>query len=171
MPTKRHRITVNLPDHMSEVLAGMRELTGQPTSALIVDLLELSLPALDRMSAGMRELKAEHVRENVRIGASLSQAQRDLQPIAEEACKGLHDRVLGDQGEPVKPTLTRQRKVGAGAHNPPSSNTGGTTTTAYIPEAYEQQEFLGKRCTCRVTNRERMESRECPVHGALKVVR
>lgn len=51
MPTTKPRITLTLSDHQHEVLHGLSELQGQSMSSIIVELLETSMPVLERLQS------------------------------------------------------------------------------------------------------------------------
>jgi len=122
-----------MPDDMYRVLCGMREVTGQSISALVVELLEVSVPSLDRLVEAFRPIKAAETLERARLGAALMQAQHDLEPLVAQAMgtwEAVHAVIGKAAGEAAAaPRLAPLAPVEAAPPptlRPPSTNRGGT---------------------------------------------
>lgn len=131
MPTKRPRVTVVMPVEMYGVLCGMKEVTGQSVSSLVVELLEVSVPSLQRLVDAFRPIKAAQLADRERISAALLQAQEDLQPLVQQAFStwdSVHEVIEGAVGAAMAPpgaALARQPEP-ARASAAPATNRGGT---------------------------------------------
>lgn len=130
MPTKRPRVTVVMPVEMYGVLCGMKEVTGQSVSSLIVELLEVSVPSLQRLVDAFRPIKAAQLADRERISAALLQAQEDLQPLVQQAFStwdSVHDVIEGAVGAAMAtPGAPARQSEPARASVAPATNRGGT---------------------------------------------
>lgn len=130
MPTKRPRVTVVMPVEMYGVLCGMKEVTGQSVSSLIVELLEVSVPSLQRLVDAFRPIKAAQLADRERISAALLQAQEDLQPLVQQAFStwdSVHDVIEGAVGAAMAtPGAPARQSEPARASAAPATNRGGT---------------------------------------------
>ncbi len=84
MATTKPRITVTLTQRQYDVLRVISECGGQPMSAFISELLEQSLPVLERMGESFRKIKAAQDEQKKRIVEELDQAQAEVEPVLEQ---------------------------------------------------------------------------------------
>ena len=85
MATTKPRITVTLTERQHEVLRTISDCGGQPMSRFISELLELSLPSLERMAATFQKIKRVHDSQRNSILEAIDDAQTALEPIALDA--------------------------------------------------------------------------------------
>lgn len=71
MATSKPRITVTLTKRQHDVLKVISECGGNSMSAFIQEMLELSLPTLERMAATFQKLKASQDIERARVVAKM----------------------------------------------------------------------------------------------------
>lgn len=84
MATTKPRITITLNHRQYEVLKAISDCSNQPMSAFISELLEESLPVLERMAESFRKIKAAQDEQKKRIADELEQAQAGVEPILEQ---------------------------------------------------------------------------------------
>lgn len=138
MATTKPRITVTLTKRQHDVLKVISECGGNSMSAFIQEMLELSLPTLERMAATFQKLKASQDIERARVVEALDEAQSALEPIA-MAAVGQFDLFLGkveaaaDDGR-VLPHAAALASVG-GATQPPLANRGVTPRKIRVGKA------------------------------------
>ena len=84
MATSKPRITITLNHRPYEVLKAISDCSNQPMSAFISELLEESLPVLERMAESFRKIKAAQAEQKKRIADELEQAQAGVEPILEQ---------------------------------------------------------------------------------------
>ena len=84
MATTKPRITITLNHRQYEVLKAISDCSNQPMSAFISELLEESLPVLERMAESFRKIKAAQAEQKKRIADELEQAQAGVEPILEQ---------------------------------------------------------------------------------------
>lgn len=138
MATTKPRITVTLTKRQHDVLKVISECGGSSMSAFVSEMLELSLPTLERMAATFQKLKASQDIERARVVEALDEAQSALEPIAMAAI-GQFDLFLGkveaaaDEG---RVSLVRAAPaLGGGAIQPPSANRGVTPRKIRVGKA------------------------------------
>lgn len=138
MATTKPRITVTLTKRQHDVLKVISECGGSSMSAFVSEMLELSLPTLERMAATFQKLKASQDIERARVVEALDEAQSALEPIAMAAI-GQFDLFLGkveavaDEG---RVSLVRAAPaLGGGAAQPPSANRGVTPRKIRVGKA------------------------------------
>lgn len=129
MATTKPRITVTLTKRQHDVLKVISECGGRSMSAFISEMLELSLPTLERMAATFQKIKASQDIERARVVEALDEAQSALEPIAMAAI-GQFDLFLGKVGAAadvgrVSPPAAALAQ-GGGISQPPSANRGVT---------------------------------------------
>lgn len=90
MATTKPRITVTLTPRQYEVLRVISECGGQPMSGFISEMLELSLPTLERMASSFQKIKASQDLERSRVVQALDDAQQALEPMADAAIDQLN---------------------------------------------------------------------------------
>ena len=81
MATSKPRITITLNHRQYEVLKAISDCSNQPMSAFISELLEESLPVLERMAESFRKIKAAQDEQKKRIADELEQAQADSEQV------------------------------------------------------------------------------------------
>ena len=84
MATTKPRITVTLTQRQYDVLRVISECGGQPMSAFISELMEQSLPVLERMAETFRKIKHTQDEQKKRIVQELNQAQAEAEPVLDQ---------------------------------------------------------------------------------------
>lgn len=84
MATTKPRITVSLSQRQYDVLRIISECGGKPMSAFITEILEESLPVLERMAEYFRKIKVAQDEQKKRIAAELEQAQSAVEPVLDQ---------------------------------------------------------------------------------------
>lgn len=84
MPTMKPRITVTLSSRQHDVLRAISEYSGQSMSAFVHEMLEQSLPVLERMAESFRRIKLAQDEQKKRIAIELEDAQSAVEPILEQ---------------------------------------------------------------------------------------
>lgn len=83
MATTKPRITITLSTRQHEVLKSISECSGQPMSGFLNELLDLSLPTLERMAATFQKIKTAQDAQRQKIIAELDVAQTAMEPIVQ----------------------------------------------------------------------------------------
>lgn len=131
MATTKPRITVTLTQRQYDVLRVISDCGGQPMSAFISELLEQSLPVLERMGESFRKIKAAQDEQRKRIAEELDQAQAEVEPVLEQVL-GQFDLFMAKVESACDATETDarglERAVSGGARAPetPATNRGVT---------------------------------------------
>ena len=94
MATTKPRITVTLTHRQHEVLRTISNCGGQSMSVFISEMLEMSLPTLERMAATFQKMKQSQDMQRSKLVETLDEAQAALEPIALAAVDQL-DLFLG----------------------------------------------------------------------------
>lgn len=84
MATSKPRITITLRPRQYEVLKAISDNSGQSMSAFVSEILEQSLPVLERMAESFRKIKSAQDEQKKRIAEELDQAQSAVEPILEQ---------------------------------------------------------------------------------------
>lgn len=84
MATTKPRITVTLTQRQHDVLKAISEYGGQSMSAFVSEILEQSLPVLERMAESFRKIKAAQDEQKKRIATELDQAQSAVEPMLDQ---------------------------------------------------------------------------------------
>lgn len=84
MATTKPRITVTLTERQHRVLKAMSDYGGQSMSAFIGEVLEQSLPVLERMAESFRRIRAAQDEQKRRIVQELDQAQTEMEPMLDQ---------------------------------------------------------------------------------------
>jgi len=138
MATTKPRITVTLTKRQHDVLKVISECGGSSMSSFVSEMLELSLPTLERMAATFQKIKASQDIERARVVEALDEAQSALEPIA-MAAVGQFDLFLGKvQAAADDGRLSAHAPasaLGGGATQPPSANRGVTPRKNRIGKA------------------------------------
>ncbi len=115
MPTAKPRITVTLTEHQYDVLTRLSSVRGASRSSIMVDLLDASLPVLERtftlLEALEKARKGDYLEDFV---ASLDKAEETLAPLLAAA--------LDQMDLPL-------------SAEPPPSNTGVTPSDSPVSSA------------------------------------
>lgn len=129
MATTKPRVTVTLTKRQHEVLKVISSCGGSSMSSFISEMLELSLPTLERMAATFQQIKGSQDLQRAKVIEALDEAQSALEPIA-LAAVGQFDLFLGKveaassmgSPEPAQPA----RRAPSKATQPPIANRGVT---------------------------------------------
>lgn len=86
MPSAKKRVALNVPDHIDEVLTALSNVVGMPKTAVIIELLEDSLPSLRQAVLAIMEIKKGNKEAAVNVmaellkdaGFQLDECQHDL---------------------------------------------------------------------------------------------
>lgn len=123
MPTAKPRITITLSEHQHAVLSSLAEIQKVSMSSIVVDLVDSTLPVLERLSHILHNAAnaPQSVRDEIRRSAQ--QAETDTIAASSSVFEQLDFLVAASSGE-----------AGAGAHampekrdsaeRPPTSNRG-----------------------------------------------
>ena len=132
MATTKPRITVTLTPRQHEVLKVISDCGGQPMSTFISEMLELSLPTLERMASAFQKIKAAQDIQRKKIVAELDEAQAAIEPIV-QATVGQFDLFMAkvEQAAGVAAATDGVRGAAGGADTPeaapaPATNRGAT---------------------------------------------
>ena len=131
MATTKPRITVTLTNRQHDVLRVISECGGQSMSAFVSEILEQSLPVLERMAESFRKIKAAQDEQKKRIADELDQAQAEVEPVLEQVL-GQFDLFMAKVESACDATetdaLSIERAVSGGARAPetPATNRGVT---------------------------------------------
>lgn len=85
MATQKPRITITITPRQHEVLKAVSAFSGQPMSAFISELLEVSMPTVERMAATFQKLKKAQTIEREKYLHSLEQTQSVMEGLAQQA--------------------------------------------------------------------------------------
>lgn len=85
MATTKPRITITLNERQHAILRAISENSGQSMSAFVHELLEQSMPVLERMAETFRKIKTAQDEHRRRIVAELDDAQAAVEPIVAQA--------------------------------------------------------------------------------------
>ena len=85
MATTKPRITLTLPQRHYDLYRAISDMTHQPMSAFIVELLESAFPTIERMAVTFQKVKSAQVAERSRFLESLDRAQAAVEPVVMDA--------------------------------------------------------------------------------------
>lgn len=123
MATTKPRITITLTHRQHEVLRAISENSGQSMSTFVTEIVELSLPTLERMAETFRKIKSAQDEQKKRIADELEQAQAAVEPVL--------DQVMGQ----FDLFLSRvEEAVGVGAPDARERAAAPTPTAALAPD-------------------------------------
>lgn len=127
MATTKPRITVTLTHRQHEVLRSISDNSGQSMSTFISEMLELSLPTLERMASAFQKIKTAQDIQRKKIVAELDEAQAAIEPIV-QATVGQFDLFMARVEEAAGvPGTGGTPGAGASAAAPaPATNRGAT---------------------------------------------
>lgn len=141
MATNKPRITVTLTTRQHDVLRAISENSGQSMSAFVSDLLEQSLPVLERMAESFRKIKEVQDEQRRRIVLELDQAQASVEPIVGQVL-GQFDLFMSRLEAAVGAGATDAQHAGAaasGASRTPVTNRGVTTSPPPPPKPLQHK--------------------------------
>jgi hypothetical protein len=115
MPTTKPRITLTLSDHQHEVLQGLSELQGQSMSSIIVELLDTSMPVLERLQS---------------ILSAAAAAPQEVLEQLKLSLEGAEANFVGKQGEVMHQFDQLVAAVGGGDGSALSRTPAPTTQAA-----------------------------------------
>ena len=81
MTITKPRITITLSHRQYEVLKAISDNSGQAMSTFVTELLDQTLPVLERMAESFRKIKAVQDEQKKRIVDELEVAQSAIEPI------------------------------------------------------------------------------------------
>lgn len=138
MATTKPRITVTLTQRQHDVLRVISECGGSSMSAFISEILEQSLPVLERMAESFRKIKAAQDEQKKRIIADLDHAQAEVEPVLEQVL-GQFDlfmsRVERAAGAAAADSARGAAAAAANAAPTPVTNRGVTPTQGKRPKS------------------------------------
>lgn len=127
MATSRPRITVTLTDRQHAVLSELSQLQKASMSSIVVDLVETTLPVLERLVHVLAGAAAapQAVLEEIRKSAELAEAHAfDIKNAHNYTrLSGLLEQLVLNASEDA-PTAAFGRRGEAGDARPPTSNRG-----------------------------------------------
>ena len=131
MATQKPRITVTLTPRQHEVLRSISESSGQPMSAFLSEMLEVSMPTLERMATTFQKLRKAQTVERERYLQSMDETQDVLEGIAQQAMgqfdlfmTAIEDSATGET-DAAEPRRHPRRTIPA-----PATNRGATDPLA-----------------------------------------
>lgn len=138
MATTKPRITVTLSHRQHDVLKSISDNSGQSMSTFVSELLEQSLPVLERMAETFRKIKAAQDEQKKRIVEELDQAQAEVEPVLDQVL-GQFDLFMTKIEGAAGAALTDAATGGAGgaasaAHATPVTNRGVTPSPSIPPK-------------------------------------
>jgi hypothetical protein len=118
MPTAKPRITITLTDHQHAVLSALSQLQKASMSSIIVDLIDTTLPVLERLSVVLSNAASapQSVLDEIRKSAEL--AESDVSSLQSSAYSALDDLVSSSAGAGSASART------VPGDEPPTSNRG-----------------------------------------------
>lgn len=137
MATMKPRITVTLSQRQHDVLRSISDNSGQSMSTFVNELLEQSLPVLERMAETFRKIKAAQDEQKKRIVEELDQAQAEVEPVLDQVL-GQFDLFMTkiEQAAGAATTDARERAgvAASAAHSTPVTNRGVTPSPPIPPK-------------------------------------
>lgn len=85
MTTKNPRITITLNPQHYKTVQGISALTGKPMSAFIVEILDASMPTIERMAVTFQKIKNLQEESRSRFLETIDEAQSLIEPVVMEA--------------------------------------------------------------------------------------
>lgn len=136
MATTKPRITVTLTERQHEVLKAISDNGGQSMSAFIGEVIQVSMPTLERMAETLRKIRTAQDEQKRRIADELDHAQAAVEPILDQVM-GQFDLFCARLEESVQPVVG---VVSARGGDPttgtrtPVTNRGVTTSPSPAPK-------------------------------------
>ena len=132
MATTKPRITVTLTERQHEVLKIISATGGSSMSALLGELIEVSLPTLEWMANTFQKLRQAQTIERAKMVEAMDESLAVLEPIAAAAVDQF-DLFLGKIEQAAGEETTRRGTTGGtspAASSAPVTNRGATTPRA-----------------------------------------
>lgn len=85
MATSKQRITISLTLHQYNVISALASLGNGSRSGFITDLIDVSMPVLERTAETLQRVKDAYDENNARLRSSMASAQSDLDPVVDAA--------------------------------------------------------------------------------------
>lgn len=135
MATTKPRITVTLSQRQHDVLRVISECGGQSMSAFVSEILEQSLPVLERMAESFRKIKAAQDEQKKRIADELDQAQAEVEPVLEQVL-GQFDLFMTkiERAAGGAPEARSDTAAPRAARSTPVTNRGVTPSPSHPPK-------------------------------------
>ena len=133
MATTKPRITVTLSQRQHDILRDISECGGQSMSAFISEILEQSLPVLERMAESFRKIKAAQDEHKKRISDDLDQAQAEIEPVLDQVL-GQFDLFMTRLEKAAGAGAEQRPADGAAASQTPVTNRGVTPSPSHPPK-------------------------------------
>lgn len=136
MATTKPRITITLTQRQHDVLRAISDCGGSSMSAFVGELLEQSLPVLERMAESFRKIKLAQDEQKKRIIADLDQAQAEVEPVLDQVL-GQFDLFMAKVEKAAGAAETSARAEGTGDPDAPSTpvtNRGVTPSPSNLPK-------------------------------------
>lgn len=130
MATTKPRITITLTKRQHEVLRSISDTSGKPMSAFLSELIEGSMPTLERMAVAFQKIHAAQQIERKRFVAVLDETQAALEPIVQQVV-GQFDLFMSKVEARADGVL--DATVGAPARRPTSAKSPLTNRGATPP--------------------------------------
>lgn len=138
MATTKPRITITLSPRQYEVLRGISEYGGQSMSAFVGELLEQSLPVLERMGESLRRIKSVQDEQRKRIADDLENAQAAMEPILDQVIDQ-YDLFCGKLEASVGAIETDRRAGTLAPTETPATNRGVTPSPITAPNSLSRK--------------------------------
>ena len=132
MASSKPRITVTLTPRQHEVLKSISESGGSSMSALLGELIEVTMPTLERMAHTFKKLRQAQTIERAKMVEAMDESLAILEPIAASAIDQF-DLFLGkiEQGiDAPGPQRSEDTDAATTAPAAPITNRGATTPRA-----------------------------------------
>jgi hypothetical protein len=128
MPTSNPRLTITLTPAVAAVLRDMSDLSGNSQSAIVGELLEMSLPVFERVAAGIRAARTMQATAKGEIVAGLQRAQEKLEQQLDLAMETMDDglRPLLEHAERVQRRAAKRPEGGPLAGGRPAAKRPST---------------------------------------------
>lgn len=144
MATTKPRITITLSQRQHEVLRSISENSGQSMSTFVSEILELSLPTLERMAETFRKIKAAQDEQRKRIVVELEQAQSEVEPVLDHVMGQFDlfmsriEEAAGVSGAPARSEARMDAPDAPAAAPAPVTNRGATGRKGKAGKAGQQ---------------------------------
>ena len=123
LATSKPRITITLSDQQHAVLSALAKLQKVSMSSIIVDLVDTTLPVLQRLSEVLQNASTAPQSVLDEIKRSAEQAESDLSSAGSSVMEQLDFLVAASSG-PATKRSARVGPEGAAKVRPPTSNRG-----------------------------------------------
>lgn len=125
MATSKQRITISLTLHQYNVISALASLGNGSRSGFITDLIDVSMPVLERTAETLQRIKDAYDENNARLRSSMASAQSDLEPVVDAALSQF-DLFLGEAKTAftASPVIVKKRR--ALPTRPPAAERGRT---------------------------------------------